>query len=267
MADSDALDTLVEAVQSSSKYATIAPEFVRKIAAEELRKYPRQKEAIKATKNRLHQVAGAYLASPPNYEAWLERLAAAPTPDERRAICRVLMNTHASTRERLPILDDFYRVALADITPVRSVIDIACGLNPLAIPFMPLAENATYYACDIYTDLAHFLNRAFPLLGVSGSAWAADVTQSIPDQRADLAIIVKAIPCLQQLDKSIGARLLEDINAEHLLVSYPAQSLGGISKGMRANYEAQFAELVAGKGWTLRRYDFATELAFLITKS
>lgn len=266
MADSDTLNSLVEAVQSSSKYATIAPEFVRKIAAEELRKYPRQKEAVKAAKNRLHQVAGAYLASPPNYEAWLERLAAAPTMDERRAVCRVLMNTHASTRERLPILDDFYYVALAEIAPVRSIIDIACGLNPLAIPFMPLAENAMYYACDIYTDLAYFLNRAFPLLGVSGSAWAADVTQSVPNKRADLAIIVKAIPCLQQLNKGIGARLLDGINAEHLLVSYPAQSLGGSSKGMRANYEAQFAELVAGKGWTVRRYDFPTELAFLVSR-
>lgn len=267
MPEPAALDALVAAVQSSAKYATIAQDFVRKIGGEELRKYPRLKEAVKATKNRLHQVAGAYLASPPNYAVWLERLAAAPTLDERRDVCRTLMQTHASTRERLPILDEFYRVALADIAPVRSVIDLACGLNPLAIPFMPLAEGATYYACDIYTDLADFLNNAFPLVGVSGSAWAADVTQTIPDQHADLAIIVKAIPCLQQLDKGVGARLLDGINADHILVSYPAQSLGGNSKGMRATYEAQFAELVAGKGWVVRRYDFASELAFLVTKS
>jgi 16S rRNA (guanine(1405)-N(7))-methyltransferase len=267
MPESDALDTLVAAVQSSAKYATIAPDFVRRLSAEELRKYPRLKEAVKATKNRLHQVAGAYLTAPPNYEQWLARLSAAPTLDERREVCRALMQTHASTRERLPILDEFYRIALAELAPVHSVIDLACGLNPLAIPFMPLAENAAYYACDIYTDLADFLNRAFPLLGVSGSAWAADVTQVIPDQRADLAIIVKAIPCLQQLDKGIGARLLDGINAGHILVSYPAQSLGGSSKGMRANYEAQFTELVAGKGWVVRRYDFATELAFLVTKA
>ncbi|MEP7292465.1 MAG: 16S rRNA methyltransferase [Chloroflexota bacterium] len=268
MAKNDlSLDALVEAVQASAKYAAITPELVRKVGAEELRKHPRLKEAVKATKNRLHQVAGAYLSAPPNYDAWIERLSSANDMDERREICRALMQTHASTRERLPIVEQFYQVVLNQISPVRSVIDVACGLNPLAIPFMPLAENATYYACDIYTDLAAFLNRAFPLLGVSGSAWAADVTQTIPQQSADLAIIVKAIPCLQQLDKSIGARLLEGINAQHILVSYPAQSLGGSSKGMRATYESQFAELVAGKGWTVRKYDFATELAFLVTKA
>lgn len=260
------LEALIDAVQASTKYGSITPELTRKLGAEELKKHPRLKEAVKATKNRLHQVAGAYLSAPPNYAEWLERLAAAETPEERRSICRTLMQTHASTRERLGILHEFYRVALSEIAPVHSVIDVACGLNPLAIPFMPLAEGATYYACDIYTDLADFLNVAFPLLGVRGEAWATDVTQTVPQQPADLAIVVKAIPCLQQIDKGIGARLLEGISAEHVLVSYPAQSLGGASKGMRANYEAQFNELVAGKGWAVRKYDFANELAFLVSR-
>ena len=104
-------------------------------------------------------MAGAYLSAPPNYNSWLERLAAAQNSDERREVCRALMQTHASTRERLPIIDEFYRVSLAEIAPVRSVLDLACGLNPLAIPFMPLAENAAYYACDLYTDQAEFFNR------------------------------------------------------------------------------------------------------------
>ena len=105
------------------------------------------------------------------------------------------------------------------------------------------------------------------LLGVNGSAWAADVTQTVPQQHVDLALVIKAIPCLQQIDKGIGLRLLEGVQADHMLVSYPTQSIGGREKGMRATYEAQFNELVAGKGWTIRRYDFPTELAFLITKT
>ncbi len=257
------LDALVAAVLESRKYRAVAPEFVRKLAAEEAGKTRSFKEAVKATKNWLHQVAGAYLSAPPDYDSWLDRLASGDAPE----VCRALMQTHASTRERLPIIDRFYRETLAEIAPIYSILDVACGLNPLAIPFMPLARDAVYYACDIYTDLADFLNRAFPLLGLRGEAWAADLTQTLPQQSVDLALIVKAIPCLQQIDKGIGARLLDQIRADHLLVSYPAQSLGGRGKGMRATYEAQFAELVAGRGWSVRRFDFPTELAFLITKS
>jgi len=261
------LDAIVEVVLESAKYRTIAPEFVRKIAAEELRKTPKPKEAIKATKNRLHQAAGAYLSALPNYDAWLERLSAASTSDERRAVCRALMHIHASTHERMAILDTFYQKTLADIAPVRSVLDLACGLNPLAISYMPLAEDATYYACDLYTDQAAFFNAAFPLLGVSGEAWAADITQTVPQQHVDLVLIIKTIPCLQQIDKGIGLRLLEGVHADHILVSYPTQSIGGREKGMRATYQTQFGELVAGKSWKIRRYDFPTELAFLITKT
>lgn len=259
------LDDVIMAVLASGKYRAIAPDFVRKIAVDELSKHPRPKEAIKATKNKLHQVAGAYLGAPPHYDDWLERLAAVNAA-ERPEICRVLMHSHASAWERLPIIEQFYQTTLAEIAPVHSVLDLACGLNPLAIPFMPLAADATYYAVDLYTDQADFFNRALPLLGVTGSAFALDVTQTIPQQSVELALIVKAIPCLQQIDKGIGARLLNSVQAKHMLVSYPAQSLGGREKGMRANYEVQFNELVAGQGWTIRRYNFASELAFLITK-
>jgi 16S rRNA (guanine(1405)-N(7))-methyltransferase len=78
--------------------------------------------------------------------------------------------------------------------------------------------------------------------------------------------VLKTIPCLEQLDKSIGRRLLEGLPAEHILVSFPAQSLGGRSKGMVENYEAHFREMVAGLDWQVERYEFKTELAFLIKK-
>jgi hypothetical protein len=36
---------------------------------------------------------------------------------------------------------------------------------------------------------------------------------------------------------------------------------------MPTNYEARFRELVAGKDWSIKRFEFATELAFLISKA
>ena len=225
------LEAVVEAVLESAKYRTIAPEFVRKIGAEELRKHPKLKEAVKATKNRLHQVAGAYLSAPPDYDAWLERLAAANDADERREVCRALMQTHASTRERLPILDEFYRVALAEIAPVRSVLDVACGLESAGDPVHAAGGRRDLLRLRHLHRSGGFLQPGFSAARRERiEAWAADVTQTIPQQPVDLALIIKAIPCLQQIDKSIGARLLEGVQANHVLVSYPAQSLGGANR-------------------------------------
>jgi 16S rRNA (guanine(1405)-N(7))-methyltransferase len=263
----DPLDRLVAEVLRSPKYSRVCEEFVRRVGADELHKRRSLKEAIKATKNKLHQVGGAYLDTALNYEAWEGRLAAsAPDRERLRESCRAIMAYHASTRERLPILDEFFATTLADLAPVRSVLDVACGLNPLAIPWMPLAPGAAYYAYDIYRDMIGFIDGFMRLVGVNGQAQARDMLQFIPPERVEVAFLLKTIPCLEQVDKSAGLRLLEAVNAGHVLVSFPVRSLGGFDKGMANHYEARLRELLAGQDWPAKRFEFATELAFLVDK-
>ena len=182
------------------------------------------------------------------------------------AACKMVMAAHASTRERLPILEAFYAATFAELPPIHSVLDLACGLNPLAIPWMPLAEGASYIACDIYTDMVDFLSEALPLLSVNGEARVCEVVGAPPGDAVDLALVLKTIPCLEQVDKEAGARLLESLNAKYLLVSFPVSSLGGREKGMAENYEARFWELVEGRGWEVERFEFESELAFVVKK-
>jgi 16S rRNA (guanine(1405)-N(7))-methyltransferase len=266
---SDALDELVAAVRAGARYRHIHPDLVRQIAAQELAKGRKLKEAVKATRNKLHQVGGAYQEEGIDYAPAQEELDGLP-PDlhapELQDFCRRMLSQHASTRERLPILDEFYRHIISSLGAVESVLDVACGLNPLARAWMPLQPDAAYYACDIYADMVEFLNLFFEHTRQPGEAWLCDLVKQIPAQPVQLALVLKTISCLEQLDKSIGRRLLDSLQAEYILVSFPAQSLGGRSKGMLHNYEAHFHELIAGSGWQVDRYEFPTELAFLIDK-
>jgi 16S rRNA (guanine(1405)-N(7))-methyltransferase len=262
----EAADRLVAAVQSSAKYAGLAESFIWGVGRRELAKGRSFKEAVKSTKNKLHQVAGAYLSKEMGYAETLAVLQAAVEAKDQEAIeqaCRQAMHRHASTRERLDFVDRFYADIFAALPPVRSVLDIACGLNPLAIPWMPLAEGTRYYAVDIYLDMMEFLSSFFKIMNIRGAGLAEDVIESPPPESVDLALVLKTIPCLEQADRTAGARLLESLNARHILVSFPAQSLGGRGKGMPENYEKHFFQLVSGKGWKIRRFEYPTELAFL----
>lgn len=262
---------LLEAISASAKYRHIDAEFIRSLGAGELAKRRNLKEAIKATKNKLHQIGAAYQDNTPRYARWLEALRAASQaadPVRLQNTCREIMNHHASTRERLPFLSCFYSEILADIAPVYSVLDVACGFNPLAIPWMPLAPGARYYACDIYQDMIDFLNDCFPLLLVDGEAEVCDAIQQCPTQKVDVAFVLKTIPVLEQVDKHAGRRLLESIHADHFVISFPAASLGGRrggkGKNMETNYEAHLYELVAGQPWSIQRYSYDNELVFVI---
>nr|BBH95289.1 16S rRNA methyltransferase [Thermogemmatispora argillosa] len=267
------LRQLVEAVRASRKYRFLYGGTIAYVGARELARRANLEEAIKATKRRLHQIAGMYLAGEAPYARWLEELRLARESNDQeqlRAACRRVMSWHTSTRERLAVLPTFYERLLADLPSVRRVLDVACGFHPLALPWMPFfrsgGSTCYYYACDIYEDLASFLQEVLKVLGVPGEATVCDIVQTPPDLAVDLAFVLKVLPCLEHIEPEAGLRLLQAIQARYLLVSFPGQSLGGGKRGMATYYEARFRSLVADCGWRLERFAFPGELVFRIEK-
>ena len=264
------LEHLISAVFKSPKYRNVSAEFIRNLGRRELSKRQSLTEAIKSTKNKLHQISGAYFLTKPRYKEWLTKLKQAKkTRDEDlfRKTCAEIMSHHHSTRGRLKMVDDFYESVFSRLPPVHSIVDLACGFHPLSIPWMPLREKMKYYAYDIYTDLTDFLNAFLPLAGVAGHAESRDIVQNPPTIRADLAFLLSTIPCLEQVEKSAGLKALESTNADFLVVSFPVRSLGGREKAMREYYQASFDKVTRGKGWNIQRLEFETELVFLIRKA
>jgi 16S rRNA (guanine(1405)-N(7))-methyltransferase len=263
------LDELVETVLAGADYRAISIDLVRWVGRQELGKYRKLKDAVKATRSRLHQIAAAYLEPRMTYDAWLAELAALPhDPQDERLMdfCRRVMQRHASTRERLPILDTFFKRTLAAIAPVHSVLDIGCGMNALAIPWMPVAADFTYIGLDVYTDQAVFLNAFLNHIRVPGMVQVHNVLNGLPFNapHAQAALMLKTLSCLEQLEKNIADRLLPGLRAENLLITYPLHSLGGHSKGMRQNYQTHFDKLAVRMGWSAEGQEFPGELAFIV---
>jgi 16S rRNA (guanine(1405)-N(7))-methyltransferase len=272
MTNPAAVQSLVEAVRNAPKYAAIDAGLVQALVEQELGKGRGAKETIKAVRNKLHQVGAAYQEIPIGYAQLSRRLMSLPSDlhsPEITAFCLEAMREHTSTRERLGFLEDFYSQPLAGLGPIHSLIDLACGLNPLALPWLPLAPGAQVLACDIYADMAAFLNGFFTHTGINGRAFTCDLIHHLPEQTAQpvqLALLLKTIPCLEQVDKSIGRRLLSSIQAEHMLVSFPVHSLGGRGKGMRVNYDLHFQELITDLPWQVTRFDFPGELLYRLSR-
>lgn len=269
MPQDDALDQLVDQVRSGDKYRFISPEVIRNIGLKELGKRKSLKEAVKATRNKLHQVGSAYQEHSIPYQKWMEELQHLPAELSDRSVQEFILRclpAHASTRERVPILSRFYSEVLTPIQPVQSILDLACGLNPLTIPWMNLPPGFKYTAADIYEDLRDFLNFFFQRFHINGEAITCDLTQALPPIESQLTLILKTIPCLEQVDKEAGERILSEVTSPNILVSFPTHSLGGKSKGMVQNYERHFLDVVREYPWKITRYEFPGELAFLVQK-
>ena len=270
MADQEApVARLVATVQESAKYRHVCPDLIRRLGERELAKRRSLKEAVKETKNSLHQVAGAYLERTPRYAHWLAELRQAQDRAARREVSRAILAEHASTSERLPFLETFYRTTMAEIAPVHSVLDVACGLNPLAFSWMPLDTEGEicYSAYDIYGDMMAFLSEFFRIAHVVGQAQVADVAVAAPQVAADVALILKFLPVLEQTERGTGLDWLRSFRTRYLLVSFPTRSLGGHGRGRAEHYEGWFRELIQSEGWNAQRFLFPNELCFLIERS
>ena len=110
--------------------------------------------------------------------------------------------------------------------------------------------------------------RADPLrtAGVRGRAAPRDLLAHPPTEPADLVLLLKTLPCLEQTDKHAAATLLDALQAPYLLVSFPAQSLGGRDKGMVSHYTDRFLTLTQERNWSVQSFSFATEIAFLVKR-
>jgi 16S rRNA (guanine(1405)-N(7))-methyltransferase len=258
-------DDVLAAVRATVKYSQVSDTLIRRIAARELANRRTLKDAIEATRNKLHQVAGLYQEPKMRYGQWLEALrAAGPDADARRDVCRKVMRHHTSTREREPSVDAFYARLFSDLPPVRSMLDVACGLNPLCAPWMPLADGALYHAVDVYADMIAFVDAALGVLDVPCQTAVRDVLDDAPLPEVDLALVLKTIPCLEQIDADAGKRLLDKIRARAILVSFPTRSVGGKNVGMAAHYAQRFTDLTVDRGWRAREYMFDNELVYLV---
>ncbi|MGH9284579.1 MAG: hypothetical protein ACRD0M_02740, partial [Acidimicrobiales bacterium] len=155
------------------------------------------------------------------------RALAPATGTPSREACLAAMRAHASSAARAPHLDAFYGLVARWCGPVSSVADLACGLNPLAIPWLALAAGATYEAWEVDLALAAALNELGPAMGPALRCHVADLVARPPAVRAELALLLQAAPTLDQQRAGATTRVLDALDCEHVVVSLPRRSLSG----------------------------------------
>lgn len=267
MGELELLDQLVLEVQKKPKYADIAPDLMRRIGKQELLKRSSLKESIKFTISKLHQIGGAFLEHHPDYGAWkaeLDKLPADIHSVEIKNFCLEKMREHASTNERLSFIEEFYKTCLQSLAPIHSILDLGCGINPMALPWMPLAPDPMYLGIDVFKEMTDFNQRFLQHFHLRGRVICSDFLGILPKQKYQLALALKVLPLIDQIGKTLTRPWMESLPAENILVSFPKHSLGGRGKGMRDNYSERFNQVTIGSGWKINRIEFSTELAFLL---
>jgi 16S rRNA (guanine(1405)-N(7))-methyltransferase len=176
------------------------------------------------------------------------------------------MRSPASTRARLRFLDTLYR-RIGEATGMpTTLLDVGCGLGPLALPWMGIGA-ATYVATDVDRRPLQTVDAFLEMVGQPHSVRAMDVVATIPDDRADVALLLKLAPTLDRQDPGAAVRLIRGLNVRHSVVSFPARSLGGRGKGMERTYRERLDRLIeeSGRATATTEVSVSNELIFVLT--
>lgn len=213
----------------------------------------------------LHNVIAPYLEEI-DYSRETKRLIEEPgLLDNLSGYCLDMMQKHASTRERIPILEEFFAIIAAEIGQPSSILDLACALDPLCLPWIKLSDNASFFAYDIHGTRIAYLNQLFALAFPFATAIREDILVNPPTQAADCAFFFKEAHRLEKRQAGATAHLLNNLNVKVVVLSLPTADLTGHHS--LENYHSQLVErAIQGQPISSKKVRVANELLFFLRK-
>ena len=241
-------EELLSKLASNRKYGDVHPDAIRRAIAECEDRYKKPKELEKAVREKLHGITSAFNG--------LDR---AKPSDSLES----LLSRHASTRERLPLerMDALYARVFAVTGEPKSVLDLACGLNPL---YLLRRRSCPVTGVDVSKSCIELLSAEENFTGRWADLLSAD---AVPRERFHAALMFKILPLLERQQPGAASELMERADAEYLVISFPTRTLGGRNVGMEKHYSEWMEAHIPPNRAIAERFTDENELFYIMKET
>lgn len=265
--DETTVQALIAKVLDTKKYrySGLNPDTIEDLIYKEAPHHTTAKQILKAVRRKLHNIVAPYLGEP-NYAALKKDLqqiedASLHSPD-LISFCQHVLSQHASTAERIPVMSEFYSRLFSTVGQPQSILDLACGLHPLAFPWMGLPTTVNYHAYDIIQPRIDFINQFFTKLGMKPLAENRDILVNPPTQHADLGLFFKEAHRFEKRQPGCNQAFWDSLKVSCLAVSLPARNLSGTHNLIHTHRNLIDANLPENR--QVREITVGNEIVFLI---
>jgi len=224
------------------------------------------RELEKLVRQKLHNIVAPYLDSVDYGDASTQLNHIKPGDETTlNQFCHGILAKHASTAERLPIMQDFYRRIFAITGIPTTVLDLACGLNPFALPWMELSPSTIYRAYDLHEPRVALINQFLEYIERPPLAEKRDILVNPPEEDADVAFFFKEAHRFEQRQHGCNHAFWQSLKVRHLVVSLPVANLSG-SRSMIDGQRILVERTIKGLPWNVQELVFDSEIVFCLDK-
>lgn len=258
----------VSEIKKKKNLSLLPDDFVESLVEEFFRKYPKLEESLKdhskplkskdfkfmlkEIRKKLHEVYGVFILRKKDLKPLKDYLKNIKKIDEDALqLHLVLLSSHKSSAERLDFYSEIYENIFFYTGKPKSILDLACGLNPLSFPWMGL-KKVKYFASELTEEGSRFIQSYFDIMkpfGLDGKAFAMDLMKLKQLPKTDVCFLFKVLDSLEDLEQDYSKELLKKIPSKYIVVSFPTMSIGGKNP-------------IRQRGWFLRmmrELDFSAE--------
>lgn len=261
---------VIQAVQSKKEYMYLSENFIQSVVDEAIRldkklrsdyesgKESAQKKLVKLVREKARKIYGVFQVPSliEERKSLLERGSLTDIP--------ALLESHLSTKERVPYYADFFTVIFALTGEPKSILDLAGGLNVLAY-YHYSQGKASYVANELSAQDCAQLNAFFARNKLPAEAISFDVVSEmdkIPSQKFDVCFLLKALDTLERQKRYCSYDILDKINAKFIVATFPRVSVKGVAtkRGDEVNW---FLKVIERKGLTYHKLLFESEICYV----
>jgi 16S rRNA (guanine(1405)-N(7))-methyltransferase len=261
---------IIEHTRNSHKYRELdlPSEMLQDMLTAEVALGGSKAEVTQRFRKKLHNVIAPYLENIV-YAQETERMKtffqANPTPDQVKAWAIGMMQKHASTRERIPNIESFCQVLRDHISSPDRILDLACALDPLLLPWLSFPNETEFLAYDIHQPRVDFLNTFFALAYPSALATHQDILVTPPAQPADCAFFFKEAHRFEKRVSGCNRAFFQAVQVKLIVVSLPTEDLR-VHHSLISYHTQLIDEAVADLPWKVEQTQVGNELIFFIDK-
>jgi len=179
-----------------------------------------------------------------------------------------LLKTHTSTRERLPYYSKLIRI-IKELNP-KSILDLGCGLNPIAIINKINNKAIIYYAYDIKQDELELINNFFRKNKIKGKTILADIRKITKFPKTDLCLILKTLDIIEPNSKGhkianqIIRQIIRNLQCKFIIISFATKTLSG--KIMRMQRRIWLEKILDKLSYKFKTIRTKNEIFYIINK-
>lgn len=249
---------------------------------EKIRKSAEIKQLVKLARAEIRPVYGLFQAgNAEKTEKLLKKLEEEirkqgnPLLTERKIleIHNEILQNHVSTRERLKFYSEFFEKIFQIIGKPQSIIDLGCGFNPMALPYMDrcinLSDDFEYSAVEMNQNDLEIIKKYFGIIKSIERYKNAKIdglklnfeeeTEKIPKKYYGACLAFKIFDLIST--KAVE-RIVNSVNCRWLVASFPTKTI--TTRNMRFKRRAGFQKMLRRLGRKYETVEFDNELVYVI---